>query len=179
LFISFAELGDDSSQAKPFLKCEYNCYGDSHRSPWSNQYFPAVEMQEGEEDELIYPSAELLEMEQMANEVFHRYAKLYYDQDFHTSVYFFDTDDNGFGSCWLVKKNLKYPGTEEDCIWDATHVVKTTMEAGQKAKYKVTSTVFLTLNTTNEAQGQLDMAGNVTRFKEDLIQLDPKQNENQ
>ena len=94
-------------------------------------------------------------------------------------MYFFDTDDNGFGSCWLVKKNLSYPGSEEDSVWDASHVVKTTMEAGQKAKYKVTSTVFLTLNTKNEAQGQLDMAGNVTRFKEDLIQLDPKQNESQ
>jgi hypothetical protein len=53
----------------------------------------------------MYPSDELLEMEQKANDVFARYAKLYYDSNFHTSVYFFDTDDNGFGSCWLVKKS--------------------------------------------------------------------------
>lgn len=44
-------------------------------------------------------------MEVKANELFARYAKLYYDSDFFTSVYFFDTRlDNGFGSCWLIKK---------------------------------------------------------------------------
>ena len=37
-------------------------------------------------------------MEQTANEVFARYAKMYYDNNVSTSVYFFDTDDNGFGS---------------------------------------------------------------------------------
>ena len=37
-------------------------------------------------------------MESKANDLFHRYCKLYYDSDFHTSVYFFDTDTaNGFG----------------------------------------------------------------------------------
>ena len=60
-------------------------------------------MGEGEE-EPMYPSTELLEMEQKANHVFERYAKLYYDNNFLTSVFFFDTDNNGFGSCWLVKK---------------------------------------------------------------------------
>lgn len=44
-------------------------------------------------------------MEQRANEVFARYANQYYDSNYQTSVYFFDTDDNGFGSCWLIKKS--------------------------------------------------------------------------
>lgn len=45
-------------------------------------------------------------MEGKANELFFRYCKLYYDSDFHSSVYFFDTDTaNGFGSCWLIKKS--------------------------------------------------------------------------
>jgi capping protein beta len=83
--------------------CEYNAYGDSHRSPWSNAYFPPIEA-DGEDDEIIYPSSDLLKMEQSANEVFARYAKMYYDDNFFSSVYFFDTDDNGFGSCWMVKK---------------------------------------------------------------------------
>lgn len=37
------EIGEDEKHGKPFLKCEYNMYGDSYRSPWSNQYFPPVE----------------------------------------------------------------------------------------------------------------------------------------
>jgi hypothetical protein len=29
---------------------------------------------------------------------------MYYDDNFKTSVYFFDTDIKGFGCCWLLKK---------------------------------------------------------------------------
>ena len=94
----------DEKEGKEFLKCEYNKDGDSYRSPWTNHYFPPIVVGEGEE-EPMYPSNELLEMEQKANHVFERYAKLYYDNNFLTSVFFFDTDNNGFGSCWLVKKS--------------------------------------------------------------------------
>jgi len=48
----------------------------------------------------------MYEMEVAANEVFPRYAKMYYDKDFITSVYFFESGvENGYGSCWLVKKS--------------------------------------------------------------------------
>ena len=50
-------------------------------------------------------------MEVRANAIFARYAKMYYDDDFVTSVYFFDiaegggdSSKHGFGSCWMVKK---------------------------------------------------------------------------
>lgn len=147
-------------------------YGDSYRSPWTNKYFPALE--QGDEEEAIYPSQDLLVMEQTANEVFARYAKMYYDNNVSTSVYFFDTDDNGFGSCWLVKKTQKYGQTDDESVWDATHVVKTTLESATKARYKITSNVFLTLQNTNDAQGKLDMAGNVQRSKEETVTLNPK-----
>ena len=46
---------------------------------------------------------------QRANAIFGRYAKMYYDDNFTTSVYFFDIDGSdssrhGFGSSWLIKK---------------------------------------------------------------------------
>jgi len=44
-------------------------------------------------------------MEMKANDVFARYATLYFDQAM-TSVYFFDTDYEGFGACFLVKKSM-------------------------------------------------------------------------
>jgi len=50
----------------------------------------------------MYPSNDLQILEQKANEVFQRYAQLYFDQAI-TSVYFFDTEV-GFGACFLVKK---------------------------------------------------------------------------
>ena len=101
------DIAMDDQEGKEFLKCEYNKDGDSYRSPWTNQYFPPIVVEAGEE-EPMYPSTELLQMEQKANHVFERYAKLYYDSNYLTSVFFFDTDNNGFGSCWLVKKS-KFP----------------------------------------------------------------------
>jgi len=68
---------------------------------------------------------------------------------------------------------LKLEGGE-DSSWDAIHVVKTNVDASQKAKYKVNSTVFLMMNETNNAQGSIDVAGNVNRLKEDLVTVDPK-----
>ena len=62
----------DEKEGKEFLKCEYNKDGDSYRSPWSNQYYPPIEPGEDDDEDYqpIYPSSELLEMEQKANDVF-------------------------------------------------------------------------------------------------------------
>jgi len=77
------DVGMDDKEGKEFLKCEYNKDGDSYRSPWSNQYYPPLDLEGEDEDvEPIYPSPELLQMEQKANDVFKRYAKLYYDNSF-------------------------------------------------------------------------------------------------
>ncbi len=92
-----------SQDGREFLCCEYNRDGDSYRSPWSRGYYPALEG----DDEPFYPQGDLAAMEVVANELFAKYAKLYYDKDFITSVYFFDTGSTtgGYGSCWLVKKS--------------------------------------------------------------------------
>jgi capping protein beta len=92
-------------EGKPFLLSEYNRDGDSYRSPWTNQYFPPIDTAGLSEDQMpLYPTPELLRLEQKANEVFQRYAKLYYDSGYITSVYFFESDLKGFGSCWALKK---------------------------------------------------------------------------
>ncbi len=63
----------DEGAGKEFLKCEYNRDGDSYRSPWSNTYFPQPS------DDAIYPSNDLLSLEQKANNVFQTYVSLYFD----------------------------------------------------------------------------------------------------
>ena len=106
IFYLYIEVAMDEDEGREFLQCEYNKDGDSFRSPWTNKYYPPVEVEDDPDYQPIYPSQDLLEMEQKANELFWRYTKLYYDGNFHTSVYFFDTDTaNGFGSCWLIKKS--------------------------------------------------------------------------
>lgn len=46
--------------------------------------------------------------------------------------------------------------------WDSIHVLEVT-ERGRAAKYKLTSTVILSLGSANEALGELDLSGNMTR----------------
>lgn len=177
-------MATDPQEGKEYLLCEYNKDGDSFRSPWSNQFFPPIDP--GEDDyQPAYPTADLLAMEQKSNEVFQRYAKLYYDSDFLTSVYFFDTESaQGFGSCWLIKKSKSAlcfvsnfisrsdkndsHGIDEG-TWDAIHVVTATVDDKQKVKYRCISTIFLFMKASNDAQGSVNVAGNISKVKEDYL----------
>lgn len=101
---------------------------------------------------------------------------MYFDMAF-TSVYFFDTDF-GFGACFLVKKgkvsivgrmyfNEHVIGIEEskgikEGTWDSIHVVSVNLEE-KKARYRVVSTVFLKMISTNPSYGELEIAGNISR----------------
>ena len=96
------EIEVDSVDGRQFLKCEYNRDGDAYRSPWTNKYFPQAA------SDSIYPSPDLLQLEQKANEVYQRYASLYFDNTAITSVYFFDTDYDGFGAAFLTKKGKRF-----------------------------------------------------------------------
>jgi hypothetical protein len=71
-----------------------------HRSPWSNQYFPAI-------DDGFLPSEKLRAMEMEANELFDSYRELYFEGG-TSSVYLWDLD-NGFAGCFLIKKRTSFP----------------------------------------------------------------------
>ena len=165
------EVTVDQDDGREYLQCEYNKDGDSYRSPWSNKYFPPVEADDDPDYQPIYPSQDLLEMEGKANDLLFKYCKLYYDSDFHSSVYFFDTDTaNGFGSCWLIKKSKwsraqlfhqfsifsgkddKNAGIKEGS-WDAIHLVTTTIDGQNKVKYRLNSTIFLFIDSVADDYG--------------------------
>ena len=46
--------------------------------------------------------------------------------------------------------------------WDSIHVFEA-IDRGRMAHYKLTSTVILRLSTVNEALGDMDLSGNMTR----------------
>ena len=58
--------------------------------------------------------------------------------------------------------------------WDAIHVVTTNVDSNQKAKYRVNSSIFFIMTANNPVQGEIDVAGNVNRVKEDYVAIDPK-----
>lgn len=164
----------DNSSGREFLKCEYNRDGDAYRSPWSNRYYP----EDQASAEAVYPSADLLALEQKFNDVFQRYAMLYFDQgNTLTSVYLFDTTNAGFGGCFLIKKELDVSESVKEGTWDSIHVVSVDLDRQSegKARYKVTSTVFLKMLSTNPGSyGHLEIAGNLTRTKDETFTIDPR-----
>eukprot|EP01083_Nonionella_stella_P036954 100791_1 len=82
---------DGEADGRKFLLCEHNRDGDSHRSPWSNSYFPPL-------DDGFRPSERLRSLELRANEVFDVYRSLYYGKSASvSSVYLWDKDEGGGG----------------------------------------------------------------------------------
>jgi capping protein (actin filament) muscle Z-line, beta len=168
------EIETDTSNGRPFLKCEYNRDGDAYRSPWSNRYFP----EDSASPEALYPSSDLLQLEQKFNDIFMRYAHLYFDQgNALTSVYMFDTQNAGFGGCFLIKKQIGGSGSVKEGTWDSIHVVSVDLERQHdgKARYRVNTTVFLKMISANpDSYGNLEIAGNLTRTREETYAIDAK-----
>jgi len=154
------KIENDTLSGKDYLLCDYNRDGDSYRSPWSNKYDPPLEA--GYDG--FFPSDKLRKFEEKANEVFDVYRDLYYEGGV-SSVYTWDLDDGGFACVVLIKKIADGTGKRgAKGTWDSIHVVE--VAVGGKSKYKLTSTVMLSLTTTTPACGDVTLAGSLTRQQE-------------
>ena len=91
----------------------------------------------------------MLALEQRANELFTTYVKLYYDFAI-SSVYFNDTDTQGFNACFLVKKEMAGENDIKNGCWDAIHVVACNMKEAPKVSYRVISTVMVTVEAESK-----------------------------
>lgn len=65
------EVETDTDTGKSFICCDYNRDGDSHRSPWSNKYFPPL-------SDAFGPSEKLRAMEVDFNLLFDNYRYVYH-----------------------------------------------------------------------------------------------------
>ncbi|KAJ7650071.1 F-actin-capping protein subunit beta [Roridomyces roridus] len=161
------KLKTDRTTGKDYLACDYNRDGESHRSPWSNEYDPPLE------DGTI-PTAKLRKLEIAANEAFDTYREMYFEGG-ASSVYLWDLDDGGFAGVVLLKKTMTPTAPHEPSgSWDSIHVFETA-ERGRQAHYKLTSTVMLQLvthkgsNGENEGwkgEGEVSLSGSMTRQTE-------------
>ncbi|PFH57447.1 hypothetical protein XA68_15036 [Ophiocordyceps unilateralis] len=155
---------------RDYLLCDYNRDGDSYRSPWSNQFDPPLDEggggaggvgaggSEGAGEGAV-PSERVRKMEVKGNEAFDIYRDLYYEGGV-SSVYLWNLDD-GFAGVVLLKKSATPGGTTEG-VWDSIHVFEA-IERGRTTHYKLTSTVILSLATTEPSTGSMDLSGNMTR----------------
>lgn len=148
---------------RDFLCCDYNRDGDSWRSPWSNEFYPALDDGDG-----VVPSDRVRKMEVAANDAFDTYRELYYEGGI-SSVYFWDVED-GFAGCVLLKKGVA-PSAKQTGAWDSIHVFEA-LDKPRAAHYKLTSTVILNLGTSGDALGKLDLSGNMVRQVEQDMPVD-------
>ncbi|GAM86010.1 hypothetical protein ANO11243_040200 [Dothideomycetidae sp. 11243] len=142
---------------KDYLLCDYNRDGDSHRSPWSNTFDPPL-------DDAELPSPRIRAMEVRLNEGVDVYRELYFEGG-TSSAYLWGLED-GFAGVVLLKK-----GAAGAAGWDSIHVLEV-VERGRSARYKLTSTVILGLGMKNEALGNVDLSGNMTRQVEQEITVE-------
>ncbi|TYZ67346.1 hypothetical protein PybrP1_001163 [[Pythium] brassicae (nom. inval.)] len=165
----------DPANGRKYLLCDYNRDGDSHRSPWSNQYDPPLP-----DDEGFFPSEKLRELEVQANEIFDSYRELYY-QGGISSVYMWDLEP-GFAACFLVRKDVLDQRFVEKGAWNAIHVVEVQEVAGSgapaapgrpaepaKATYRLTTTVLLAMKVNRAELGDLTLDGTLTRQTEKTL----------
>jgi capping protein beta len=146
------KIGSCKKEGKDYILCAFNRDGDSHRSPWSNEYDPHI-------NDGILPSSRIRKLEIAANEAFNTYREMYYEGGV-SSAYFWD-DNEGFSGAVLFKKAgdgvRKMKG-----VWDSIHVFKAN-ERGRKAQYKLTSTVMLYTITNKSDLGNMNLSGSMTR----------------
>lgn len=156
------KVATDKKLGKDYLLCDYNRDGDSYRSPWSSTYDPPLE-------DGAMPSERLRKLEIEANVAFDQYRELYYEGGV-SSVYLWDLD-TGFAGVILIKKTGDGSKTIKGC-WDSIHVVEVQEKSsGRSARYKLTSTSMLWLQTTKPGSGTMNLGGSLTRQVEQDAQV--------
>jgi len=157
---------------KEFIAGEYNRDGDSHRSPWSNNYEP--EIKGG-----LKPSDDLRALEERFNQIFDLYRHQYFNKLGVSSVVVFSigkSDSKSFAVTCCVKKELnpseKNPDNGE---WNSTHVVSCTKQSGERFEYKCISSLLLSIDVGNEELlGKACLSGTVQSEKTIIESVDEK-----
>ncbi|CAK4069197.1 unnamed protein product [Aphanomyces euteiches] len=155
----------DPVAGRPFLLCDYNRDGDSHRSPWTNTYYPPIEDGEG-----FVPSDNLRQLEIQANEIFDVYREMYY-QGGVSSVYMWDLEP-GFAACILIKKDVHQQRFVENGGWNSIHVMEVHEKNDKEAVYTLTTTILLGMKVNRQELGHLNLDGNLTRQTERVMKFD-------
>lgn len=154
------KIARDRERGKDYLLCDYNRDGDSYRSPWTNQYDPPLE-------DGTVPSEKLRKLEIEANSAFDQFREMYFEGGV-SSVYLWDLDP-GFAGVILMKKAGDGSNKIKGC-WDSIHVVEVQEKpSGRSARYKLTSTAMLWLQTSKDASGTMNLGGSLTKQVENEL----------
>lgn len=141
----------DADSGKDYIVCDYNRDGDSHRSPWSNKYFP--EIPDG-----MFPAGELRELELSANSIFDVYRQQYFGTGSVSSVYMWDLGNNNFAGAFLITKDVQADGFNG--AWNSIHVVEASRLTDEQYNYRTTSTVLISIQSADNPKiGSVNLSG--------------------
>mmetsp|Transcript_22392 Transcript_22392/g.36852 ORF Transcript_22392/g.36852 Transcript_22392/m.36852 type:complete len:313 (+) Transcript_22392:49-987(+) len=166
-------LKDTNADDRKFLACDHNRDGDSHRSPWSNMYFPQLE-------DGFCPSDRLRQLELHANEVFDIYRELYFGKSSSvSSVYLWEKEEPnnnnnhsegtnndetaaGFSGAFLIQNKV-----DNGSYWNSIHVVDVgRIERGSSmCVYRLTTTILISVSPSSETEQE----STTTRISGSLI----------
>ncbi|EPS64564.1 hypothetical protein M569_10217, partial [Genlisea aurea] len=84
-----------------------------------------------------------------------------------SSVYMWEDENEGFIACFLIKKDGSKSahgkrGYLQEGSWDAIHVIQVAPEE-ETARYCLTSSVMLSLTTSDESSGSFNLSGSLRR----------------
>ena len=155
------EISTEDPKGK-FIKSEQNRYGDSYRSPLSNEYYPKI-------NDGYFPSENLRKLEEKLNKMFKLYAKNYYNENTIISVYCWEFGkkiSDGFGVGILIKNIIENEKGIKNGIWDSSNIISVEFsgEKGKlKAKYNLVTSLMLNLTFENKICGKINLSGNLVR----------------
>jgi len=164
---------DPNAQGKKYLLNDHSRDGESHRSPWSNEFYPPIPPTD--DGGVFKPSQPLRKVEIIANEVFESYCDMYYGKGEHvvSSVYLWDKEEisgssaskKGFAGCFLISKQLNEE--EESGFWNSIHVVDIGPVIGGKANYKLATTLLISMqigsSRTRKVPNETQITGSLTK----------------
>lgn len=160
---------DPKASQREYLCCDYNRDIDSHRSPWSNEYFP--ELSPDDLEESPFPSKELRKLEILANDSFDIYRDLYYEGGV-SSVYLWeleeDNNDDFAGVVLFKNGDQKKTG-----CWDSIHVLEAVRD-GTDFTYRITTTILLHMSNGDH----MSLSGNLTRQTEKTVNVPAVESKN-
>lgn len=154
----------DPEHNRYFVANDYNCDGNTHRSPWSNKYVPPPVGGKAEEEKLFRPPERLRRLEETYNEVFDAYKTSYYEGGV-SSVYLWDLDE-GFAAAFIIRKELVQSRGVEKGIWDIVHIAEV-KESPNDSQYRLYTTLVLSVEAGGKTQGESELGGYLTRQAED------------
>ncbi|KAH0786578.1 F-actin-capping protein subunit beta [Histomonas meleagridis] len=154
------QIETDPVSHRQFIKCDYNRDCDSFRSPFSNQYIPPL-------PDGIVPPPNLRKIEEMAQNGFEAYKKLYFVEGV-LSVYTWEISEDTFGIGVFVRKDIDSTLRDNTRISgsiNSSDVIEVTSKPDGTFVYDMISSILLQCDLGTGLGEPITLSGGISDHK--------------